>query len=119
MSDDRCVTPGCPGDGRYSAPGRGHVEGCRHPVPPTDPAVTAAAEALTTGWTGDPPEAWALTIARTAVAAARPIIEAEVRERIAADIEALPPENATGSRDFGRGYSSAVRDAARIAVGTA
>jgi hypothetical protein len=30
--------------------------------------------------------------------------------RIEADVRSLPPENATGSRDFGRGYSAAVRD---------
>jgi hypothetical protein len=29
-----CTTPGCPGDGRYGAPGRGHVEGCRFPLAP-------------------------------------------------------------------------------------
>ena len=90
----------------------------------TDPAVTAAAEALTTGWTGDPPEAWALTIARTAVAAARPIIEAEVRERIAAEIEARiePPDetpcvNGPGCPECIDGR--ALRDAVRIARGTA
>lgn len=118
MSDDRCVTPGCPGDGRYSAPGRGHVEGCRHPVPPTDPAVTAAAEALTTGWTGDPPEAWALTIARTAVAAARPIIEAEVRERIAADIEAeAARRTARIISPYDRAHRDGLLSAERIARG--
>lgn len=100
-----------------------------------DAAVTAAAEAL---WvtehfpvdendmrlpSRDHPdfvqmEVMTYASAENAVAAARPIIEAEVRERIAAEIEALPPENATGSRDFGRGYSSATHDAARIARGT-
>jgi len=25
-----CPTPGCPGDGRYAAPGRGHLAGCEH-----------------------------------------------------------------------------------------
>lgn len=24
-----CAHPGCPGDGRYAPPGRGHLEGCR------------------------------------------------------------------------------------------
>ncbi len=116
-----------------------------------DAAVTAAAEALTTGWTGDPPEAWALTIARTAVAAARPIIEAEqevriatlrqalgnaeavhrqtlrdwandrdvweaeVRERIAAEIEAA--RDATSPTAFK--YRDGLTDAARIVRGTA
>lgn len=34
-----CQTEGCPGDGRYAAPGRGHREGCRWPlaVPSTTP----------------------------------------------------------------------------------
>lgn len=27
-----CTTPGCDGDGRYSAPGRGHRDDCRWPV---------------------------------------------------------------------------------------
>lgn len=27
-----CSTPDCPGDGRYSPPGRGHVSGCRGSV---------------------------------------------------------------------------------------
>lgn len=26
-----CSTEGCPGDARYAAPGRGHVEGCVYP----------------------------------------------------------------------------------------
>lgn len=29
-----CPTDGCPGDGRYAAPGRGHIEGCTSPVFP-------------------------------------------------------------------------------------
>jgi len=92
---DRCATPGCPGDGRYSAPGRGHVEGCRHPVPPPGPAVTAAAEALCRDRQHShvgPFCVVSLIDCQVAVAAARPIIEAEkeaeVRERIAAEIEA-------------------------------
>lgn len=28
-----CPTPGCDGDARYAAPGRGHRDGCTHPVP--------------------------------------------------------------------------------------
>lgn len=28
----RCSTPGCDGDERYAAPGRGHIDGCRHPL---------------------------------------------------------------------------------------
>ncbi len=33
-SDPRpeCTTPGCPGDGRYAAPGRHHVPACRYPI---------------------------------------------------------------------------------------
>lgn len=27
-----CTTPGCPGDGRYAAPGRHHFPACRHPL---------------------------------------------------------------------------------------
>jgi phage-related baseplate assembly protein len=53
-----------------------------------------------------------------AVVAERGAARAEAKalgERIALALEALPPENATGSRDFGRGYASAIRDAARIA----
>lgn len=26
-----CTTQGCPGDGRYAAPGKGHMTGCRYP----------------------------------------------------------------------------------------
>jgi hypothetical protein len=26
-----CTTAGCPGDARYAAPGRGHIDGCTHP----------------------------------------------------------------------------------------
>jgi len=55
----------------------------------TDPAVTAAAEAIRHA-EFDAKAPWEVVEARAAVAAARPIIEAEVRERIAADIEALP-----------------------------
>ena len=47
----------------------------------TDPAVTAAAEAVTILCAADQ------AMIETVVAAARPIIEAEVRERIAAEIE--------------------------------
>ena len=46
----------------------------------TDPAVTAAAEALSI--IGGVPDIWDLRAAGIAVAAARPIIEAEERERI-------------------------------------
>ena len=28
-----CPTPNCPGDARYAAPGRGHIEGCTYPRP--------------------------------------------------------------------------------------
>lgn len=29
-----CSTPECPGDGRYAAPGRGHLDACRFPWSP-------------------------------------------------------------------------------------
>ena len=29
-----CPTEGCPGDGRYAAPGRGHRDGCQYRIPP-------------------------------------------------------------------------------------
>lgn len=35
-----CPTDGCPGDGRYAAPGRGHIAGCTSPVlPPAPPRI--------------------------------------------------------------------------------
>src|SRR5690606_32346728 len=37
---DPCDTPGCPGDSRYPAPGRGHVEGCKYPAVPSDHTAT-------------------------------------------------------------------------------
>lgn len=61
----------------------------------TDPAVTAAAEAIhVTAFQalGDAAEA--------VVAAVRPIIEAEVRERIAAEIEASHEDSADPLRRF-------------------
>lgn len=42
-----CPTIGCDGDSRYSAPGRGHRDGCRHPSPtpvPSEVAETTAGE---------------------------------------------------------------------------
>ena len=34
LSLDRgCSTENCPGDNRYSAPGRGHISGCNYPSP--------------------------------------------------------------------------------------
>lgn len=36
------------------------------------------------------------------------------REVIARDIASLPERNATGSRDFGRGYAQAIRDVLAI-----
>lgn len=44
----KCSQSGCPGDGRYAPPGRGHLPGCKHdavtwvwetvrPTPPADP----------------------------------------------------------------------------------
>lgn len=54
-----------------------------------DPAVTAAAEAIRAAIRSDEDYAGGPTaLSRVAVAAARPIIEAEVRERIAAEIRA-------------------------------
>jgi len=35
VSDLVCSTPGCNGDGRYAAPGRGHIETCHYPIVPT------------------------------------------------------------------------------------
>lgn len=80
----------------------------------TDPAVTAAAEALSI--IGGVPDIWDLRAAGIAVAAARPIIEAEERERIAADIEAEARQVLT---DDGAGQveRAALLDAARIARG--
>ena len=75
----------------------------------TDPAARAAAEALAPHLRCGPP--WSIVvIARDAVAAARPIIEAEVRERIAAEIEAMLTNDDT---------DAAVLEAARIARGRA
>ena len=97
----------------------------------TDPAVTAAAEAL---WvtehfpvdendmrlpSRDHPdfvqmEVMTYASAENAVAAARPIIEAEVRERIAAEIEAERDGEPAMTRDD-RAYDEGMTDAARIA----
>ena len=61
-------------------------------------------------------------VAALAVAAAHPIIEAEVRESIAAAIEALPYDVAVPDTyiaiDYQSGYDHGNRDAARIAEGT-
>lgn len=74
-----------------------------------DPAVEAAYVTIRR-LMGGTYTVWAL--AEDAVAAARPIIEAEVRERIAADIEAaVDPE--WPNDDVSRAY----KDAARIARG--
>jgi hypothetical protein len=35
-----CPTPGCPGDGRYGAPGRGHLANCTYPQSPAPQTVT-------------------------------------------------------------------------------
>lgn len=73
----------------------------------TDPAVKAVAEAFSQGVP-------MCDVAEVAVAAARPIIEAEVRERIAVDIGAMT------LKQIGMGVSlfDAARDqAARIARG--
>lgn len=79
----------------------------------TDPAVTAAAEALSI--IGGVPDIWDLRAAGIAVAAARPIIEAEVRERIAADIEARIYANPLTTQE--RWQASGLMAAARIARG--
>jgi len=94
----------------------------------TDPAVQAVFEALWEriwpgGHTGEPysreeeDRATLFGDSEVAVAAARPIIEAEVRERIAAEIEAQEPETyACGDGHAPYGFRSA---AARIARGGA
>ena len=79
----------------------------------TDPAVTAAAEALIYRGASRPDTASYRYDASVAVAAARPIIEAEVRERIAADIEFLR----LGCRDGETARLDALDAAARIARG--
>lgn len=93
----------------------------------TDPAVTAAAEAIRAAIRSDEDYAGGPTaLSRVAVAAARPIIEAEAaakeRERIAAEIEARiePPDetpcvNGPGCPECIDGR--ALRHAARIARG--
>lgn len=52
----------------------------------TDPAVAAAAEAISAAWIAGDID---VNLAEVAVAAARPIIEAEVRERIAVEERAV------------------------------
>lgn len=32
QAQEACTTPGCNGDGRYSAPGRGHRDDCHYPL---------------------------------------------------------------------------------------
>lgn len=64
---------------------------------PSDKAVKAAAEATCAGWhNSDPldryPCAHCLTDATAALQAAYPIIEAEIRAKIAAEIEAFFPD---------------------------
>ena len=63
---------------------------------------------------GAPPLTQFEALCRVAEGAALDAHDGDLRERLAGAVEALPPENATGSRDFGRGYASATRDAARI-----
>lgn len=77
----------------------------------TDPAVTAAAEAmcddmLTRPWDRTTPCPAHMRAAEAAVAAARPIIEAEVRERIAAETRAM------GHGDYFHGPAWTQEDAA-------
>ena len=98
-----------------------------------NPAVTAAAEAMhdayearaaEVGWEtqarsrvawADVPEANKQAM-YAAVAAARPIIEAEVRERIAAEIEA-ERDSVAAETENDRAYDIGMTDAARIARG--
>lgn len=91
----------------------------------TDPAVTAAAEATFRHWLDVmPPDTTVedfIESADAAVAAARPIIEAEAvareRERIAAEIEA--ERDPTGSNTYPTDWNDALDEAARIARGQA
>lgn len=76
-----------------------------------DAAVTAAAAAIYRDWP-DRSAATDRALAATAVAAARPIIEAEVRERIAAEREAEFQRIAT----FGGAEPPAYMDAAQRAA---
>lgn len=91
-----------------------------------DPAVTAAALAIARIVEGEPVAGTDADVvaayspeADAAVAAARPIIEAEVRERIAAEIEAEAASlRATEQPDYIRAALD-LEVAARIARGTA
>lgn len=101
----------------------------------TDHAATAAAEAIRAAIRSDEDYAGGPTaLARVAVAAARPIIEAEVRERIAAEERAVqhyrvgPARCACGYDaykvggffpDYHAMFMAHLDDAARIARGTA
>lgn len=103
-SPDRCAWTGLDGT-KCDVP-------LRQSATTTDPAVQAAAEALSI--IGGVPDIWDLRAAGIAVAAARPIIEAEVRERIAAEVGAMT------LKQIGMGVSlfDAARDqAVRIAMG--
>lgn len=55
---ETCPTPGCDGDVRYAAPGRGHIEGCHHPL--SDPAAASAAHDADTAATAleEAADAW-------------------------------------------------------------
>lgn len=57
--DDACTTPGCDGDGRYSAPGRGHRVGCHCPLPADPSPDLDALERLLGEATGLPWRTWA------------------------------------------------------------
>lgn len=106
-SPDRCAWTGLDGT-KCDVP-------LRQSATTTDPAVTAAAEALAPH-VENVRAISAFVLALAAVAAARPIIEAEERERIAADIEAEARQVLT---DDGAGQveRAALLDAARIARG--
>lgn len=84
-----------------------------------DAAVTAAAvRAIRTATTGVTYSNGDVFLA-DAVAAARPIIEAEARERIAAEIEAEFVGQDHHEPTFNSGRDAGLRLAARIARGTA
>ena len=90
----------------------------------TDPAVTAAAEALEAHYAsgyfcrcGVEVNSVSTHMAAAAVAAARPIVEAEVRERIAAEIDAQFIGQDHHEPTFNSGRDAGLRLAARIARG--
>ena len=96
--------------------------------PGIDPAVQAAAEAIHSHRGCTPvlngPWCFCLSDAEAAVAAARPIIEAEVRAHITADIDqawavADDAYPSLGRSSYTIGYLNALTEATRIARGQA